>query len=213
MNGAKSRIEAAKSIGRVHKSGDERRRLLSIVALDFPQSVLHSYFHCSKKTITAARVHCLLFGRGGSPQDDLKFTRQAVSPETIHEFYQFIEQDNISRPSSRRSVLVNGTETAVRYWQYDIKDVIQQYQLNFPNGLNTRLPKNFRMNSMLAELCNLCDDFGHSNFDSLLSVLDDLNCHSVLNTPLSSLIQITREHQKYLKLNFSEVGICIVCLT
>ena len=50
-------IEAAKSLGRVHKSGDERRRLLSIVALDFPKSVLQSYFHCSKGTITAARVH------------------------------------------------------------------------------------------------------------------------------------------------------------
>ena len=34
VNGAKSRIEAAKSLGRVHKSGDERRRLLSIVALN-----------------------------------------------------------------------------------------------------------------------------------------------------------------------------------
>lgn len=43
VNGAKSRIEAAGSIGRVHKSGDERRRLLSIVALNFPQSILHSF--------------------------------------------------------------------------------------------------------------------------------------------------------------------------
>ena len=217
-NGAKSRIEAAKSLGRVHKSGDEKRRLLSIVALDFPQSVLQSYFHCSKRTITAARVHCLLFGRGGSPQDGLKFTRQAVSPETIHEFYQFIEQDNISRPSSCRSVLVNGTETAVRYWQYDVKDVIQQYQLKFPNGLKrtyiyTHLPKNFRMNSMLAGLCNLCDDFGHSNFDSLLALLDELNCQGVLNAPLSSLTQIARQYQKYLKLNFSkEVSICVACI-
>lgn len=49
------------------------------------------------------------------------------------------------------------------------------------------LPKNFRMNSMLAGLCNLCNDFGHSNFDSLHALLDDLNCQSVLNTPLSSL--------------------------
>ena len=209
FSGAKSRTQAAKFLGRVHKSGDERRRLLSIVALDFPQSVLQSYFLCSKSTITAARVHCLLFGRGGSPQDGLRFTRQAVSPEIIHEFHEFIQQDNISRPSSCRSVLVDGAETAVRYWQYDVKEVIQQYQLKFPNGLKrtyiyTHLPKNFRTNSMLAGLCNLCDDFGHSNFDSLLALLDDMNCEGVLSTPLSNLIQITREHQTYLKLKFAK---------
>ena len=116
VNGAKLRTEAAKSMGRVQKSGDERQRLLSIVALDFPQLVLQSYFHCSKDAITAARVHCLLFGRGGAPQYGLKFNRQAVSPEVIQEFHKFINQDNISRPSSCRSVLVNGTETAVCYW-------------------------------------------------------------------------------------------------
>ena len=221
MNEAKSRTQAAKSLGRVHKSGDERRRLLSIVALDFPQSVLQSYFLCSKGTITAARVHCHLFGRGGSPQDGLRFSRQAVSPEIIHEFHEFIQQDNISRPSSCRSVLVDGTETAVRYWQYNVKDVIQQYQLKFPNGLKrtyiyTHLPKNFRTNSMLAGLCNLCDDFGHSNFDSLLALLDDLNCQGVLNTPLASLIQITREHQTYLKLKFAKevrVGLIITIIS
>lgn len=43
VNRAKSRIEAAGSIGRVHKSGDERQRLLSIMALNFPQSILHSF--------------------------------------------------------------------------------------------------------------------------------------------------------------------------
>lgn len=57
---------------------------------------------------------------------------------------------------------------------------------------------------MLAGLCNLCDDFGHSNFDSILALLDDLNCQGVLNTPLASLIQITREHQTYLKLKFAK---------
>ena len=171
------------------------------MALDFPQSVLQSYFHCSKRTTTAARVHCLLFERGGSPQDGLKFTRQAVSPETIHGFYQFIEQDDISRPYH--------AETAVRYWQYDVKDVIPQYQLKFPNGLKRtyiymHLPKNFGMNSMLTGLCNL---------NSLLPLLDELNCQGVFNAPLSSLAQIGRQHQKYLKLNFSkEVSICIACI-
>ena len=204
-----SRIEAAKAVGRVNKCGDERRRLLSIVAQDFSQSELQSYFRCSKSTITAARVHALLFGRGGAPHDGLTFTRQAVSPEIVHEFEDFIQQDNISRPSSCRSVLVDGKETGVRYWQCDVKDVIQQYQLKFPNGLKrtyiyTHLPKNFRMNSMLAGLCNLCDDFGHSNFDSLLVLLDDLNREGILDSPHSRLVQSSREHQKFLKLQFSK---------
>lgn len=104
---------------------------------------------------------------------------------------------------------MDGKETGVRYWQSDIKDVIQQYQLKFPNGLKrtyiyTHLPKNFRTNTMLAGLCNLCDDFGHTNFESLLMLLDDLNMEGVLDTPLSQLVQTTREHQKFLKLQFSK---------
>lgn len=79
IQGKKSRTEMAKVIGRVSKCSDEQRRLLSIVAWDFSQSVLQSNFHCSKSTITAARVHAILFGRGGVPQDGLKFTRQAES--------------------------------------------------------------------------------------------------------------------------------------
>ena len=113
----KSRTEVAKATGRVSKHGDERRRLLSIVAWTFSQSVLQSYFSCSKSTITAARVHAILFGRGGVPQDELHFTRQAVSPEVIHELEEFLHQVEKSRPSSCRSVLVDGKETGVRNWQ------------------------------------------------------------------------------------------------
>ena len=71
IQGKKSRTEMAKVIGRVSKCSDERQRLLSIVAWDFSQSVLQHYFHCSKSTITAARVHAILFGRGGVPQGGL----------------------------------------------------------------------------------------------------------------------------------------------
>lgn len=153
----KNRIETAQAIGRLSKSGDERRRLLSIVARDFSMSDLQDYFPGSKSTITAARVHAILFGRGGVPRDGLSFTKQAVSP-VIEEFQSFITQDDISTPSSCRSVLVDGKETGVRYWQCDIKQVIQQYQLECPDGLKrtyiySRLPKNFRMNAMLAGLC------------------------------------------------------------
>ena len=58
----------------------------------FSQSVQQSYLHCSTSTITAVRVHALLFGRDGVPQDGLKFTRQAVT-EIIQEF---LHKDDIS---------------------------------------------------------------------------------------------------------------------
>jgi len=56
----RNRTETAQAIGRVGKCGDERRRLLSIVAQDFTISELQTYFPCSKSTITAARVHAIL---------------------------------------------------------------------------------------------------------------------------------------------------------
>ena len=204
----RNRTEMALAIGRVSKFGDERRRLLSIVARDFSMATLQAYFGCSKSTITAARVHAILFGRGGVPRDGLSFTRQAVSPEIVSEFQAFINQDDISRPSSCRSVLGNGQETGVRYWQCDIKSVIQQYQLKYPNGLKrtyiyTHLPKHFRMNSMLAGLCNLCDDFGHSNFESLLMLLEKLKDEgAMVHATHNQLVETTRQYQKFLKVQF-----------
>jgi len=81
---------------------------------------------------------------------------------------------------------VHAKETGFRYWQCDIKDVLQQWQLKFPNGVKrsyiyAHIAKDFRSNSMLAGLCNLCDDFDHSNFDSLLSVLDGIKNHYPLS--------------------------------
>lgn len=64
---------------------EEKRRLLSIVAMDHPFSVLQQYFQCSSKTITAVRVHCILFGHGGVPAEKFKFTRQCVSPQFLEE--------------------------------------------------------------------------------------------------------------------------------
>ena len=171
-------------------------------------SELQVYFPCSKSTITAARVHAILFGKGGVPRDGLSLTRQAVSPEVIHEFQNFITQYDISRPSSCRSVLVDGKETGVRYWQCDIKNVIQQYQLKFPDGLKrtyiySHLPKNFRMNSMLAGLCNLCDDFGHSNFESTQLLFDGLKKVGVLHVAAhSEFVSTSRQYQKFLKVDF-----------
>ena len=74
-----SSVDAAKQLGRLRCYADEKRRLLSIVAMDYPYSVLQKYFQCSSKTVTAAKVHCILFGRGGVPVEKFKFTRQCES--------------------------------------------------------------------------------------------------------------------------------------
>lgn len=159
----KTRVDAANSLGRLTTYSAERRRLLSIVAADYPQTFLTEIFKCSKSTVTAARVHRILFGRGGVPPESLKFSRQCVSQDTLDQLSEFLLRDDISRPSSCRSVVIDGEETPVRYWQSSIKEVIPQYMLEFPGGVKrsyiyAHIPKNFRSNTMLAGLCNLCED-------------------------------------------------------
>lgn len=160
----RSRTEAACSMGRVVCYSAERRRLLSIVAWDYPQVFLTKLFQCAKSTVTAARVHSILFGRGGVPPASLKFSRQCVSREVLDQLADFLLRDDVSRPSSCRSVVVGGEECPVRYWQDSIKQLVKQYLLEFPNGVKrsyiyAHMPKNYRSNTLLAGLCNLCEDF------------------------------------------------------
>jgi len=116
-NQFKSRTETANSIGHVTTYVDESRRLLSIVAMDYPYRLLQELLGCSPNTVTAAKVHCVLFGRGGTPPTKFKFTRRCVSAEVLKELSEFFERDNVSRPSSCRSVVVGGEETPIRYWK------------------------------------------------------------------------------------------------
>jgi len=202
-----SRTKAAKSIGRVNNYAAERRRLLSIVACDFSQSFLTEHFQCSKGTVTAARVHCILFGRGRVPPASMKFTRQCVTKEVLDGLADFLIRDDISRPSSYSSVVVDGEECAVRYWQDSIKNLVQQYILEFPDGLKrsyiyTHLPENYRSNSMLAGLCNLCEDFGYSNFQSLTDIVKTLSS-TTMQHELGSTIDDIRRLQRYLKTKFA----------
>ena len=164
----KSRTEAARSMGRVVCYPAERCRLLSIVALkkksivawDYSQSHLTELLQCSKNTVTAARVHSILFGRCGVPPASLKFSCQCVSQEVLDRLADFLIRDDVSRPLSCRSVVVRGEECPVRYWQDSIKQLITQYLLEFPCGVKrsyiyAHIPKDFRSNTMLAGLCNL----------------------------------------------------------
>ena len=204
-----TRVEAAKTIGRVRAYSDEKRRLLSIVACEYPYRVLKQYFQCSNNTIVAARVHCLLFGRGGVPCDNLTFSRVVVSSDVINGLLDFLHRDDISRPSSCRSVVIDGQETGVRYWQDSIQNIVQQYLLEFPNGVKrtyiyTHLPKNFRMNTMLAGLCNICYDDGYANFENLTSLVNDLVRETETKEPLKNVLKKLEFHQRYLRTEFAK---------
>lgn len=94
-----TRVAAAGSIGRVTHYADERGRLLSIVASEYPYRFLKEQFGCSPNTITAARVHAILFGHGGSPPSKFKCQRQCVSPAVLEELSEFFMRDDVSRPS------------------------------------------------------------------------------------------------------------------
>ena len=204
----KSRMDAARSLGRVVTYSAERRRLLSIVASDYPRTLFTALFQCSKSTVTAARVHAILFGRGRVPPASVKFSRRCVSQEVLDQLAEFLLRDDVSRPSSCRSVVVEGEECPVRYWQDSIKEVVKQYLLEFPNGVkrsyiyaHIRFPKISEV-TLCAGLCNLCEDFGFSNFDKLR----DLVQKKAANCPcenLSSIKNKITDLQRYLKAKFS----------
>ena len=61
------RVDAAKQLSRLRTYSEKKQRLLFIVGMDYPYSIHQSYFLCSSKTVTAARVYCILFRRGGVP--------------------------------------------------------------------------------------------------------------------------------------------------
>ena len=88
---AKNRVEAAKEMARIRRYADERR-ILSIIARDFSHGNLRKYFSCSRSTIAGARAHAILFGQGGTPKDNLKFTRNNVCDETIKQFFEFFQK-------------------------------------------------------------------------------------------------------------------------
>ena len=115
----------------------------------------------------------------GTPPPKFKFRRQWVSLSVVEDLSDFFTRDDVSRPSSCRRVVVDGEETPVRYWKDSIKNLVNQYLLVFPFGVKrtyiySHLQPSFRSDSMFARLCNICDDYGHSNYDKLLSVMSEI---------------------------------------
>ena len=79
--------------------------------------------------------------------------------------------------------------------------------MEFPNGvkrtsLYTHLPANFRYNTMLAGLCNLCDEYGHKNFEKTLDIINQFEIAS--QQSLKDVKSKTLKYQQYLKTNFSK---------
>ena len=204
----RSRVVAADSVGRITCYADERRRLLSIVAMDYPYRFLQERFGCLPNTVTAGKVHAILFGRGGTPSSKFKFQRQSVSPAVLEELSEFFLRDDVSRPSSCRSIIVHGHETPVRYWKDSIKNLVNQYLLEFPNGVKrtyiySHLPPSFRSDTMLVGLCNLCDDYGHSNYDKMQSLLSDIERSASISLK-EEKAKVTK-HQQFLTTQFGKI--------
>ena len=175
----KQRTDAAKSIGRLTSHAD--RRTASIVincgnGLSIPIATGTVWLLSKHSDSCKSSLHSIW--TWWTPPPKFKFARQCVSAEVLRELSEFFQRDNVSRASSCRSVVVNGEETPIQYWKDSVKELVNQYLLEFPNGVKrtyiyTHLPPNFRYNTMLAGLCNLCDEFGHSNYENFISFLED----------------------------------------
>ena len=134
-----------------------------------------------------------------------KVRKQCVSPEVLKELSEFVERDSVSRPSSSWSVVIGDEETPIRYWKDDVKELVNQYLLEFPNGVKhayiyTHLPANFRYNTMLAGLCNMCDECGHSTFEKLSGLLTDVE--SATSTSVKEIKAKVVEYQRLCKTQF-----------
>ena len=156
------RTEAASSVGRLTSQADERRRLHSNLAMDYPHRFLQM-FGCSSKTFTAAKVHLIVFSRGGTPPLQFRF-QQCVSPEVLKELSEFFKRDSVSRSSFCWSVVMDGEETPIRYRKDNVKELVNQKLLEFPNGVKRT---NIYMH-LPAGLSNICDECGHSCFEKLV---------------------------------------------
>ena len=67
--------------------------------------------------------------------------------------------------------MVSNKETPVGYWKDSIQDLVNQYLMEFPGEVKrtyiySHLQPNFHFNTMLAGLCNLCDEYGYTNYEN-----------------------------------------------
>jgi len=64
------------------------------------------------------------------------------------------------------------------------------------------------MNTVLASLCNLCDEYGHSNFDTTCELIQEIASlgGGETTTDPACLTKQTRNHETFLKRKFPKLG-------
>ena len=78
----------------------------------------------------------------------------------------------------------------------------------FPFGVKrtyiySHLQPSFRSDSMFARLCNICDNYGHSNYDKLLSVMSEIE--HMVGVSLKKEKTTVLKHQQFFRNQFSKV--------
>lgn len=93
---------------------------------------------------------------------------------------------------SCRSVIVDNQETPVRHWKDSIKSLVNQYLLEFPNGVKRTF------------IYSLCDDYGHSNYDKMQALLDEVERAAAVS--LKEEKEKVTIHQQFCKTKFSKIA-------
>ena len=80
--------------------------------------------------------------------------------------------------------------------------------LEFPNGVKrtyiySHLPQNFKINTMLAGLCNICYDDGYSNFDDICALVHEISIQPRCKDA-STTLKVFSDHQRYLATEFAK---------
>ena len=131
-------------------------------------------------TVTAARVHCILLWRGSVPAEMFKFTRQCMGADVLEKLTEFLYRYNVSRASScrgsRYKVRRQRTGTGKTQFKTFWTCTRSSFQMK-RTYIYTHLPTNFRMNTTLAGLSNICDDFGYSNLNELCTLIEGVCFH------------------------------------
>ena len=121
------------------------------------------------------------------------------------ELSEFFQQDSVSRPSSCRSVVVDGQETPIRYWKDSVKELVNQYLLEYQNGVKrtyiyTHLPSYFRYNTMLADSATCVMSLDTQIFAKFASFL--ANVDTATNVSMKEMRKQILQHQRYMKTQF-----------
>jgi hypothetical protein len=193
-----------------------KTRILSTVANAFSNKELQAKFNCTDYEITQARRQATEYGPGVTPPKKNKFvTKYRIPLEDLEFVLNFIHHPDNAVPSSHRmascdgknsswiSDLVGGGKLPVLWLKDGKHHLYDKYKeeccrrgsrpisrTKFLEGLNAG---NFKEMVEMAGLCNICDEVGARNFESLDALLSSLDEEIKLHKPKPSLIAETPE--------------------